>query len=161
MIRLAAVVLVLALTPALAQEARPLAADEAVEQRLLAIAEELRCLVCQNETLAASRADLAEDLRRQIREQIKQGRSDDEIMQYMTNRYGDFVRYRPPFKTTTVLLWVGPFVLLAVAGGGLAWYVRRRRTRIPPAALTPEDEARVAALLAGDQRPRAAGTKRA
>ncbi len=139
----------------LAQAARPLAEDEAVERRLNAIAEELRCLVCQNESLAGSRADLAQDLRRQIREQIKAGRSDDQILAYMTDRYGDFIRYRPPLKGTTAALWAGPFVLLAAAAGGLAWYVRRRRTRVVAAALSPEEEARVARLLgeAGDDRP--------
>jgi len=140
---------------AAAQTARPLAEDEAVERRLNAIAEELRCLVCQNESLAGSRADLAQDLRREIREQIKAGRSDDQILAYMTDRYGDFIRYRPPLKGTTVALWAGPFVLLAVAAGGVAWYVRRRRTRVAAPALTPEEEARVARLLAdaGDDRP--------
>jgi cytochrome c-type biogenesis protein CcmH len=140
---------------ATAQVARPLAEDEAVERRLNAIAEELRCLVCQNESLAGSRADLALDLRRQIREQIKAGRSDDEILAYMTDRYGDFVRYRPPLKGTTVVLWAGPFVLLGVAAGGVAWYVRRRRTRVAAPVLSPEEEARVARLLgeAGDDRP--------
>jgi cytochrome c-type biogenesis protein CcmH len=140
---------------AAAQVARPLAEDEAVERRVNAIAEELRCLVCQNESIAGSRADLAVDLRRQIREQIKAGRSDDQILAYMTDRYGDFIRYRPPLKGTTVALWAGPFVLLAVAAGGLAWYVRRRRTRTTAAALTGEEEARVARLLAdaGDDRP--------
>ncbi len=130
-----------------AQTAQPLAEDEAVEQRLVALAEELRCLVCQNESLAGSRADLAVDLRRQIREQIKAGRSDEQILTYMTDRYGDFVRYRPPIKSTTVALWTGPFVLLAAAAGGLAWYVRRRRKQIAAPPLSPAEEARVAQLL--------------
>ena len=140
---------------AVAQVARPIAEDEVVERRLNAIAEELRCLVCQNESLAGSRADLALDLRRQIREQIKAGRSDDEILAYMTDRYGDFIRYRPPLKGTTLALWVGPFVLLAAAAGGLAWYVRRRRTRVATPGLSPEEEARVARLLGEtrDDRP--------
>ena len=150
-------VLVLFSAAAFAQgTARPLAEDEAVERRVVAIAEELRCLVCQNESLAGSRADLAQDLRRQIREQIKAGRSDDQILAYMTDRYGDFIRYRPPLKGTTVALWTGPFVLLAVAAGGVAWYVRRRRTRVATPALTPEEEARVARLLAGGGDDRAA-----
>ena len=130
-----------------AQEARSFAENEAIEKRLTAIAEELRCLVCQNESLAGSRADLAVDLRRQIREQITQGKSDDEILAYMTARYGDFVRYRPPLKGTTVALWLGPFMLLIVAAGGLAQYLRRRRARIEPAVLSTEEEARVARLL--------------
>ena len=152
---MALVALLLVAGAALGQAARPLAGDEAVEQRLNAIAEELRCLVCQNESLAGSRADLAQDLRNQIREQIRAGRTDDQILAYMTERYGDFIRYRPPLKATTVALWAGPFVLLALAAGGLAWYVRRRRTRVAAAALSPEEEARVARLLgeAGDDRP--------
>ena len=92
------------------KEAAPLAQDEAVEKRMVVISEELRCLVCQNESLAASRADLAQDLRREIREQIGQGKSDAEILDFMVGRYGDFVRYRPPLKGTTLLLWFGPFL---------------------------------------------------
>lgn len=153
--RLLVLALMLCAAASFAQVARPLAEDEAVERRLNAIAEELRCLVCQNESLAGSRADLALDLRRQIREQIKAGRSDDEILAYMTERYGDFIRYRPPLKGTTLALWVGPFVLLAAAAGGLAWYVRRRRTRVAAPGLSPDEEARVARLLgeARDDRP--------
>ena len=114
---------------ALAREAAPLAEDPKVEARLTAIAEELRCLVCQNESLIASRADLAMDLKRQVREQIKAGRSDDEIRDYMVQRYGDFVLYRPPMKSSTLPLWLGPFALL-VAGFTTVWiFVRRRRDR--------------------------------
>ena len=147
--------LVVLASPMFAQTAQPLAEDEAVERRLNAIAEELRCLVCQNESLASSRADLAQDLRRQIREQIRLGRTDDEVLAYMTQRYGDFIRYRPPLKGTTLVLWIGPFVLLAAAAGGLARYVRKRRVRVAAAALSPEEEARVARLLgdARDDRP--------
>jgi cytochrome c-type biogenesis protein CcmH len=153
--RLILVALLLLAGVAAAQTAKPLAEDEAVERRVNAIAEELRCLVCQNESIAGSRADLAVDLRRQIREQIKAGRSDDEILAYMTDRYGDFIRYRPPLKATTIALWIGPFVLLAAAAGGVAWYVRGRRTRVAAPALSPEEEARVARLLGGpgDDRP--------
>ncbi len=132
---------------ALAREATPLADDPQVEARLTAIAEELRCLVCQNESLIASRADLAMDLKRQVREQIKAGRSDDEIRKYMVDRYGDFVLYRPPVKGSTLLLWIGPFVLL-VAGFLAVWvFVRRRRTAPPQAALSAEEEARADRLL--------------
>ncbi|HVZ43689.1 MAG TPA: cytochrome c-type biogenesis protein [Ramlibacter sp.] len=99
-----------------AGEAQPLAQDPAVEQRLIAIAEEVRCLVCQNESLAGSRAELAEDLRREIRGQIRQGRSDAEILDFLVSRYGDFVLYRPRVKPLTWLLWFGPLLLLA--GGG-------------------------------------------
>jgi len=153
--RLLVLALLLVAGAAIAQTAKPLAGDEAVERRLVAIAEELRCLVCQNESLAGSRADLALDLRRQIREQIQAGRSDEEILAYMTDRYGDFIRYRPPLKATTLALWIGPFLLLAVAAGGLAWYVRGRRARVAAPALSPDEEARVAQLLGGtrDDRP--------
>ncbi|WP_404302240.1 cytochrome c-type biogenesis protein [Alicycliphilus denitrificans] len=98
-----------------ANEAQPLAEDPVVEKRMIAISEELRCLVCQNESLAGSRADLALDLKREIRGLIKAGKSDAEIMDFMVNRYGDFVRYRPPVNPVTWLLWFGPFVLLAGA----------------------------------------------
>ena len=100
--------------------------DAATEQRLKALAEELRCLVCQNQTIADSSAPLAVDLRNQIRGQISQGRSDEQIRGYMVERYGDFVLYRPPFHANTALLWLGPFVLLAI-GGGAFWIVLRRR----------------------------------
>jgi cytochrome c-type biogenesis protein CcmH len=149
--RLLAVVLLLLAGATGAQTAKPLAEDEAVERRVVAIAEELRCLVCQNESIAGSRADLALDLRRQIREQVKAGRSDEEILAYMTDRYGDFIRYRPPLKGTTIALWAGPFLLLALAAGGVAWYVRGRRTRVAAPTLSPEEEARVAQLL-GERR---------
>src|SRR2546428_7195665 len=94
---------------ALAQQAKPLTDDPALDQRLLALAQQLRCLVCQNETLADSQADLAADLRRQIKEQMKAGKSDAEIIAFLTDRYGDFVLYKPPVKPRTYLLWFGPF----------------------------------------------------
>ncbi len=133
--------------PVLANEAQPLATDEAVEKRMLFISEELRCLVCQNETLAASRADLANDLRREIRSLIAAGKTDQEILDFMVARYGDFVRYRPPLKPTTWLLWGGPFLLM---GGGLAtlvWLLRRRRHRVATPGLSEEQRALAAALL--------------
>ena len=142
----AALAVVLLSCAALAREAAPLADDPQVEARLGAIAEELRCLVCQNESLIASRADLALDLKRQVREQIKAGKSDAEIRDYMVQRYGDFVLYRPPVKSTTLLLWFGPFLLLA-AGFAAVWiFVRRRRT-VQAAALSAEDESRADELL--------------
>ena len=103
-------------------------ADPALDARLRALEEELRCLVCQNQTLADSSAPLAEDLRREVRELAVGGKSDVEIKQYLVARYGDFVLYRPPVKSTTWLLWFGPFVLL-VAGGGIWWLITRRRGR--------------------------------
>ena len=106
----------------MANEAAPLAEDAAVVQRLISISEEMRCLVCQNESLAGSRSDLANDLRAQIRSMIKAGKSDAEIRQYMVDRYGDFVLYRPPVKPTTWLLWLGPFTILLIGIIGLLMY---------------------------------------
>lgn len=134
-----------------ADEARPLAEDPLVEKRLVSISEELRCLVCQNESLAGSNADLAKDLRREIRGLIKQGRSDQEIMDFMVGRYGDFVRYRPPMKPTTWLLWGGPFLLLVIGVAGLIAYLRRRARQVVEAPLSDEDRRRAEALLAGKE----------
>ena len=106
--------------------ARP---DANTEQRLKDLAEELRCLVCQNQTIADSNAPLALDLRNQIRGQIAEGRSDAQIRDYMVDRYGDFVLYRPPFKAATAMLWIGPFALLAFAAGIVVVMVRRRAAR--------------------------------
>jgi cytochrome c-type biogenesis protein CcmH len=118
--------------------------DAEVERREVAIAAELRCLVCQNQSIAESNADLARDLRLQIREQLRAGKSDEEIRSYMTARYGDFVLYRPPLKPGTVLLWFGPFVLLAVGVIVAARIVRARRTA---AGLSASERERAAALL--------------
>lgn len=135
--------------PALyAQEAQPLAEDPVVEKRMVAISEELRCLVCQNESLAGSRADLALDLKREIRGLIKAGKSDAEIMDFMVSRYGDFVRYRPPVNPVTWLLWFGPFALLAGAVYGLVRLVRgsQRSSNAPP-ALDEAQRAKAQSLL--------------
>ena len=121
-----------------AKEAVPMAVDEAVEKRMVAISDELRCLVCQNESLSGSHAELAQDLRREIRTLIKQGKTDAEIMDFMVSRYGDFVRYRPPLKATTYLLWFGPFLLLAGAVASLVVYLRRRGRRVDGSAVSPE-----------------------
>jgi cytochrome c-type biogenesis protein CcmH len=118
--------LLLATLCANAKEAVPLAENPVIEQRLIAISEDMRCLVCQNESLAASRSDLAQDLRRELRELIRQGKSDEEIKTFMVSRYGDFVLYKPPVKPTTWLLWLGPFVLMIGAIVGFFMYVRRR-----------------------------------
>jgi cytochrome c-type biogenesis protein CcmH len=120
-----------------AKEATPVAADPAVEARLMALAAELRCLVCQNQTIADSHADLAVDLRGQIREMMGAGRSDDDIRRYMTDRYGDFVLYKPPFKATTALLWAGPALLLLGALGALFLNLLRRQ-RASPDAFDPD-----------------------
>ncbi|MCE4536026.1 cytochrome c-type biogenesis protein CcmH [Pelomonas sp. P7] len=109
------------------QEAQPTADDPALEARMLALTAELRCLVCQNQTVADSHAALAVDLRNQVREMLRKGASDDEVMRYMTDRYGDFVRYRPPLQGRTALLWAGPAVLALGGLAGLLWHLRRRQ----------------------------------
>jgi cytochrome c-type biogenesis protein CcmH len=130
--------LVLGAATAFAKEAQPAAADPVLEERMLRIAAELRCLVCQNQTIADSHSGLAEDLRREVREQLNRGASDEQVVQYMTDRYGDFVRYRPPFKGTTLLLWAGPIVLLLV-GIGVLILVLRRRARMAPEMFEPDE----------------------
>jgi cytochrome c-type biogenesis protein CcmH len=125
---------------ALAKEAAPLAEDPVVEQRLIAISEEMRCLVCQNESLAGSRSDLANDLRRELRTLIKQGKTDAEIREFMVSRYGDFVLYRPPVKPTTWLLWAGPFGLMILGVAALFVYLRRRNTDIGTDNILTDDE---------------------
>jgi len=146
----AVLLLVLAL-PAYANEAAPAAQDPALEQRMMRLTAELRCLVCQNQSLADSHADLAIDLKNQVRSQMQAGKSDAEIREFMVARYGDFVLYRPPLKSTTALLWAGPFVLLAAGGLALGFYLRRRRERLTESELTPEQRARAEALLRAGQ----------
>lgn len=119
------------------REAAPVSTNPALEAQVMALAAELRCLVCQNQTIADSHAELAEDLRRQIRDMLAKGQDEREIMEFMTQRYGDFVLYRPPFKTSTALLWVGPALLLVVALGTLA-VVLRRRQRLGDDAFEPD-----------------------
>ena len=130
-----------------AAEARPAAEDPALEARVTAVASELRCLVCQNQTLADSNAPLAVDLRDQIREQMRQGASERDIVDYMVARYGDFVRYRPPFKATTMLLWAGPALLMVAGFAVLYFRLRRRRGEAQP-GLSDEQRSRAQALLA-------------
>src|SRR5438876_11403870 len=125
----------------IAKEAQP-SEDPQIEQRMKALTEQLRCLVCQNETLADSHADLAEDLRKQIREQMKAGKSDQEILAYLTQRYGDFVLYKPPVKLTTYLLWFGPFALLLSGIFVLYRYVKRRRELLDDKPLSDEESRR-------------------
>ncbi|WP_297914520.1 cytochrome c-type biogenesis protein [Thiomonas sp.] len=114
---------------AFAAEARPLYADPAVEQRMLSITGELRCLVCQDESLADSQAELARDLRAEVRGLIRKGLSDHQIVAYLVQRYGNYVRYRPPFDAETLLLWLGPFALLAVGLLVLLTQIRAGSTR--------------------------------
>ena len=135
-----------------ADEAKTLADDPVVEARVQKLGEELRCLVCQNQNIADSHADLAMDLKKQLREQVSSGRSDREILDYMVERYGDFVLYRPPLKTTTVLLWAGPFALLLIAIIALARRLRRRTAQAAAAnTLNAEEHERARALLAGEE----------
>ena len=117
---------------ATAMEARPNADDPALEQRLLALTADLRCVVCQNESLAESRAPLAKDLRQEVRDLMRRGRTDREVVEYLTARYGDFVLYRPPFKPVTYLLWIGPALFLGA--GGIAWFLAIRRRQRTTAA---------------------------
>lgn len=133
--------------PAWAEEARPLGDDPVVEARLKTLAVELRCLVCQNQTLADSNAPLAEDLRREVREMIVKNMSDQEIIEFLVSRYGDFVLYRPPLKPTTTILWVGPFVLLAVGAIALVVALKRRGQKVADTAITEEEHKRVEQLL--------------
>ena len=130
-----------------AQTAQPLAEDPQLEKRLQALSQELRCLVCQNETLADSRAGLAEDLRREIREQMKAGKSDKEIIAFLTARYGDFVLYRPRVTPTTYLLWFGPFILLGVGLVFLYRQLKQRRVQIKQEPITAQDRRRLDELL--------------
>jgi cytochrome c-type biogenesis protein CcmH len=124
--------LALLATSAVAVEAPPNADDPALERRLLALTADLRCVVCQNESLAESRAPLAKDLRQEVRDLMRLGRTDPEVVEYLTARYGDFVLYRPPFKPVTYLLWIGPALFLGA--GGIGWFLAIRRRQRTTAA---------------------------
>ena len=130
-----------------AGEAQDLAKDPVVEKRMIGLAEHLRCLVCQNESLASSHAELAEDLRREVREQIRAGKSDQEIRDYLVARYGDFVLYEPPVKSYTAMLWFGPFLFLLSGVGVLVYQLRKRRKSVPEPEMSAEAQRRAAALL--------------
>jgi cytochrome c-type biogenesis protein CcmH len=147
-------ILLLALAPlvAAANQAVPTENDPVAAARAVELAHDLRCLVCQNQSIAESNAELAVDLRRQIREQIAAGRTDAEIVDFMVSRYGDFVLYRPPFKATTLLLWVGPLLLVVAGFWTLARALRaRRRAEAPP--LTAEERDRAERLLDAREDP--------
>lgn len=131
----------------LTKEAKPLSEDPALEKRVMALAEDLRCLVCQNESLAGSQAGLAVDLRQQIREQMQAGKSDREIIAFMTERYGDFVLFRPPIKASTYLLWFGPLLLLSLGFVVQFLYLKRRREGVRNQPLSEAERKRVEALL--------------
>ena len=141
-----ALVLISLAALALAKDAQPVE-DPQIEQRMQALTQQLRCLVCQNETLADSRADLAEDLRREIRGQMKAGKSDQEIIAFLTQRYGNFVLYKPPVQPTTYLLWFGPFVLLLAGTLLLYRYLKRRRELIQDQPLTAAERKQAEELL--------------
>jgi cytochrome c-type biogenesis protein CcmH len=132
-------VCVLACSGAFAVEALPASDNPALEAQVMKISTELRCLVCQNQTIADSHADLAVDLRRQVREMLQNGQNEQQVIDYMTARYGDFVLYRPPFKALTALLWIGPAVMVVV-GLGTLFVVLRRRSRLADDAFEPDDK---------------------
>lgn len=144
-------VLVLLSSSIWAKEAVPVAEDPVLERRMIALSEDLRCLVCQNESLAGSRADFANDLRREIREQMQANKSDKEIVDFLVARYGDFVLYRPPVKPATYLLWAGPFAFLLIGAGILFFYLKRRRKQIEEPPLTEEQHRHAEALLKEDK----------
>lgn len=129
------------------KEAIPVAEDPEVEKRMLALTMDLRCLVCQNESIADSRADFSNDIRREIREQIKANKTDQEIVQFLVDRYGDFVLYNPPMKPTTIFLWFGPIVLFIIGFGTLIVYLRRRREQIGEVSLSEVQLKKAEALL--------------
>jgi cytochrome c-type biogenesis protein CcmH len=131
------------------REAPLMAEDPKLEARLVDISQELRCLVCQNESLASSHAELADDLRNEVRELIRSGKSDQEVKDFLVSRYGDFVLYRPEVKPLTWVLWFGPFLLLVVAAIFLGVYLRQRRALAAPVAMTDDERERAKQLLKG------------
>jgi cytochrome c-type biogenesis protein CcmH len=134
------------------QEARPVAEDPEVEKRLVALTEDLRCLVCQNETIAESRADFSNDMRREIREQIHANKTDPEIIEFLVERYGDFVLYDPPLKPTTLVLWFGPLILFLWGVGALTLYLRQRRTLVEEEKPLSEVERKQAEALLNEKK---------
>jgi cytochrome c-type biogenesis protein CcmH len=148
-------VLLLCLLPVVTQakEAAPIAEDPVLEKKVNEITSELRCLVCQNQTIADSHAELAVDLKNQVRDMVKEGKTRDDVVEYMVKRYGDFVRYRPPVKPTTYLLWTGPFLLLGLGIAVLVYNLNKRRRMLSDddQSLSPEESERLAALLKSDE----------
>lgn len=142
-------ILLLSLSPGFAHAgiAKDMADDPVLEKRMIGLAQNLRCLVCQNESLASSHSELAEDLRREVREQMQKGLSDQEIIDYLVSRYGDFVLFDPPMKSYTLLLWYGPFVLLLAGLAGLVLQLRKRKNKITEASLSDEEMKRASDLL--------------
>ncbi|MEZ5700386.1 MAG: cytochrome c-type biogenesis protein [Nitrosomonas sp.] len=129
------------------KEAVPVAENPEIEKRMLALTEDLRCLVCQNESIADSRAEFSNDIRRIIRDQIKANKTDAEIIEFLVDRYGDFVLYNPPMKATTVLLWFGPLIFFIFSFWFLIKYLKGRRVQIEEVNLTDEDQKKIAVLL--------------
>jgi len=143
---------------AVAKEAAPLAEDPAIEARMLEMAQELRCLVCQNQTVAASDSDFSNDIRREMRAMMKKGMSNEQIRDFLVQRYGDFILFKPPVKTKTLPLWFGPIVLLIIGTSVLVLMLRRRnRGGLENASLSEADHQRAAALLQQDSASSAAG----
>ena len=132
---------------ATSQQAIPVAEDPEVEKRMIALTEDLRCLVCQNESIAESRAGFSNDMRREIREQIKANKTDTEIIEFLVDRYGDFVLYNPPMKPTTILLWFGPLILFVVGVWSLIAYIRSRHVQIEEVTLSEAQLKKAEALL--------------
>jgi cytochrome c-type biogenesis protein CcmH len=130
-----------------AQSAKPVAEDPVLEKKVITLSNELRCLVCQNQTIADSNAELAVDLRNQVRKQLSEGKSDREILDYMVQRYGEFVLYRPPFNYKTILLWAGPFLLLLIAMFILIQQIRTRHKHLASEEFNQSDLSRAKALL--------------
>ncbi len=134
----------------LAKEAALMQADPVLEKRVMGLAYELRCLVCQNQSLGDSHSEFAIDMRSEIREQMRQGKDDEQVTEFMVQRYGDFIRFRPPVKSTTFLLWFGPLILLALGGGVLFISLKRRKRTVKTMPMSDEDRKRADALL-GDK----------
>ena len=142
------------LAPLQAKEAVLSAEDPVLEKRLIHISEELRCMVCQNESLASSRAELANDLREEVRKLIREDKSDSQIKEYLVTRYGDFVLYKPEVKPLTWVLWFGPFLLLVLAILGMAYYLRQRQvTQTGQPTLSDEDRRKVQEILKSGDAP--------
>jgi len=142
------------LAPLQAKEAVLSAEDPVLEKRLIHISEELRCMVCQNESLASSRAELANDLREEVRKLIREDKSDSQIKEYLVTRYGDFVLYKPEVKPLTWVLWFGPFLLLVIAIMGMAYYLRQRQgVQKTSPVLSDEDRRKVQEILKSGDAP--------
>ncbi|ALP54646.1 hypothetical protein Tel_16630 [Candidatus Tenderia electrophaga] len=144
---IATVLLLTALGSAQADEAEYTSGDPVMHNRVMGVSEELRCLVCQGQSLADSNSEFAVDMRQQIQELMEEGMTDREVVEFMVERYGDYVRYRPPLKSTTVLLWFGPALLLGLGIGILYFNVLRRKKQIQDVPLSAEDQRRAAEML--------------